>query len=268
MFQKLIDFLLQRTPSSSLVPHPSSQSLLSGYLLMDYVEETQGKMLGYTWKRSKLDEKLRTNFFRSLSRIMLSLGRVLLPRIGSFIIDDQGKLSLSNRPLTLRCQYLENENIPQVIPRDRCYSSVDTYLNDLLDYHDERLRHQPNSCNDKYDASAQMAVFTIMRALLSRFSTRDLRYGPFIFQLTDLHPGNMFVDEQCNVTSLVDLEWGASLPIETDSPPLWLSGHFLDEVTDHMEEYNAMREEFMNVFEAEEEKMLHQTTRTSIMRRA
>jgi hypothetical protein len=141
-------------------------------------------------------------------------------------------------------------------------------MSDLLSYHDSRLKHQPNSVRNEHDAAAQMAVLTIVRSLLPQVTRRDLRHGPFIFRLTDLHPGNIFVDERCNITSLVDLEWGASLPIETDGPPFWLSGRSLDELDQHQEEFNAAREEFMEVFGEEELKMSGHTTRSSVMRQA
>lgn len=39
-----------------------------------------------------------------------------------------------------------------------------------------------------------MANLFTMRGLLPYFTTRDLRHGPFVFNLTDLHRSNIFVD--------------------------------------------------------------------------
>ncbi|KAK2740930.1 hypothetical protein FQN57_005934 [Myotisia sp. PD_48] len=55
----------------------------SGYMLVEFVQETTGKMLSCTWEEKKNDEKLRTNLYRDLSRIFLSLARIPLPKIGS-----------------------------------------------------------------------------------------------------------------------------------------------------------------------------------------
>ena len=74
--------------------------------------------------RKRHDKSHRTNLSRDLSQIMLSLGRIPLTRIGSFTLDNKGVLSLTNRPLTLQLQDLENGGIP-----------------DLLAYHDSRLRY-------------------------------------------------------------------------------------------------------------------------------
>lgn len=114
---------------------------------MDYIEEKQGSLLALSWPQQKQNNRLRKNLLRSLSRIMLSLGRPF-DRIGSLTIDDLGRVGLTNRPLTLRLPVLENEGIPANIPRHRCYSNVHSYLFDLLTYQDSRLEHQPNSVRD------------------------------------------------------------------------------------------------------------------------
>ncbi|KLJ09419.1 hypothetical protein EMPG_15154 [Blastomyces silverae] len=91
------------------------------------------------------DIKLRTNLFRDLSRILLSLSQIPLQQIGSFIIDCNGFLRLGNRPLSIEIQQLENEKIPINIPRDYTYSTVESYVMDMLAIHDSRLQNQPNT---------------------------------------------------------------------------------------------------------------------------
>lgn len=74
--------------------------------------------------------------------------RVPLSKIGSFVIDRDGFLHLANRPLSLDIQGFENEEIPTHIPRNYTYSTVDSYVSDILRMHGSRLRHQPNAIND------------------------------------------------------------------------------------------------------------------------
>lgn len=54
--------------------------------------------------------------------------------------------------------------------------------------------------------------------------------------LTDLHPENIFVDKSFNISTILDLEFSCSQPLEMLYPPLWLSGmvldNFLDEESD------------------------------------
>ena len=108
------------------------QTLSTGYLIIDYIEETDGKMLSESWEELRHDKNRRLNLFSDLSRIILSLAQSPLPRIGSLTIDKHGILSLRSRPLTLRLQHLENEGIPTNIDRSLTYSTTDAYLLDLL----------------------------------------------------------------------------------------------------------------------------------------
>lgn len=108
-----------------------------------------------------------------------------------------------------------------------------------------------------------MAVLTMMRAV--QLFRRDLRHGPFVFGLTDLSPSNIFVDDQCNITGLVDLEWSYSLPVEMIQPPYWLTNEAIDTLEGgELVRYNNIREEYMNIFEKEEQSMLGNDTRSDM----
>lgn len=211
-------------------------------------------MLSSTWfENNQHDDKLRTNFFHDLARILLSISRIPLPQIGSFIIDDAGFLRLANRPLSVEMAELENDEIPTHIPRDYTYSTTDSYVVDTLAFHDSRLQNQPNAVKSLSDTISQMAALTAMRTVFPLFLRRDLRRGPFVFHLTDLHQSNILVDEDWHITCLIDLEWACSHPVEMIAPPYWLSGKRVDEVDP--ENYDATRKEFMNILAAEETRM-------------
>lgn len=226
----------------------------AGYLLIEYIEDTQGEMLSNTWPEKQHDVTLRTTFFRDLSRILLSITRVHLPRIGSFVINNDGFLRMTNRPLTLEIQDLENEEIPTYIPRNYTYSTVESYVMDILGFHDSRLQNQPNAINDTGDYLYQTAALTAMRTVFPSFFQREHSRGPFVFTLTDLHQSNLFVDENWHITSLVDLEWACSRPIEMVRTPTWLTNKAVDEISEEPEEYDMMRKEFIKVLADEEER--------------
>jgi hypothetical protein len=219
---------------------------------MDFIDEKQGTMLSNMWPLGADAIQQKQNLYKSLSRLMLNLAHPL-GIIGSFTIDNDGQVMLGHRPLTLRLAALENEGIPTQISPKTCYSRTDSYLHDLLHCHDLKLRHQPNAVRSKLDAEGQMAVLTIMRSLTADFTQHHLQHGPFIFRLTDLHPSNIFVDQQCNITAVVDLEWSCSLPLETQHPPFWLSGHELDELEgEKTTDFDSMCDEFLEIFEQED----------------
>jgi hypothetical protein len=117
-----------------------------------------------------------------------------------------------------------------------------------------------------------MATLTMMRALLPNFISRDLRDGPFVFSLTDLHQSNILVDSDWHIKCLIDLEWACSLPIEMQHPPCWLTGRAVDELQkgEHLEAFTHLHKEFLDAFE-KEERLLSPTKhsalyRTNIMR--
>lgn len=200
---------------------------------------------------------IKDNLFRGLSRIILSLSQIELPSLGAWTLDLDGYLRL-NSPLTLRLHQFENAGIPTGMRRDMTYPTTESYYLDLLSLHDNRMFYQPNPMDDADDGRAQMARLTIMRALLPHFTNRELRRGPFLYRLTDLHPSNIFVDGNWNIKSLVDLEWACSLPAETLRAPYWLTGRSIDELSeDHLEPFERAYKEFLEVFEEEEKKVLH-----------
>lgn len=225
--------------------------MTSGYMIISFIRN--GQMLSDSWQTHLEDKGRRKTLFRDIARIMISINRIPLPRIGSLTLDDHGFTHLVNRPLTLRLQSMENEGIP-VIPRDSTYSSIEPYILDLLQYHDNRVYYQPNAIHIINDGQQQLAALTMMRGLLPQFVSRQYRDGPFVLTLTDLHPSNIFVDENWHITSLIDLEWACSFPIEMQTPPYWLTGRPVDDIEcgEHLQTFEKVITEFIDVFEEQE----------------
>ncbi|KAJ5721484.1 uncharacterized protein N7483_009418 [Penicillium malachiteum] len=178
----------------------SEKSADVGYLLIEYIEQSRGAMLSTSWNDCRNDMRLRTNFMRDLARILLKMSSIPLPCNGYFTIDRSGDLALNNRPLTMQLQILENENIPASLPQEYTYSTVDSYITDLLSTHDSRLQNQPNAVNNIGDCSNQMSALTAMRAIAPLFYDQDQRRGPFVFTLTDLHQSNNLVGQDWHIT--------------------------------------------------------------------
>lgn len=92
-----------------------------------------------------------------------------------------------------------------------------------------------------------------LRALLSRFFTTRSDSGPFALSLPDLHKSNIFVDEDWNVTGVVDLEFAPVVPQEMVTVPAWLTDRGVDELEgEHLERFGERYEEFVHVLEMEE----------------
>ena len=201
-------------------------------------------MLFEKWEEGRHDARLRTNYFRSLSRVILDLARTPLPGIGSFVLDRKGYLRLTNRPLTAEIQQLENEHIPVDMARTSTHSTVDSYVSDIFALHESRLRHQPNGVNNLGDGAYQTAALTVMRSVWSCFFRRDLRRGPFFLNLTALNQTNILVDDEWNVKCLIDLEWACSHPVEMIQPPYWLTNQPIDLI--NADDYEVLHREFVD----------------------
>lgn len=176
--KRSISRLLGSTLPCPYIIHNRRNLLDHGYLLMDFVDDPGVEILSKTWGQYRHHEDKRDNLIKGLSRIILSLSKTPLPRIGSWTIVSKGTLLLSNRPLTLQLHQLENNGIVTKMPRTSTYPTADAYYLDILSCHDNRIRQQPNSIIDEEDGRAQMANLTIMRALLSHFIDRELRQVP------------------------------------------------------------------------------------------
>lgn len=148
---------------------------------------------------------------------MLAISRVNLPKIGSFIIDNDGHLRLANRSLTLMLHDLENQVIAVDIPRTQTFASIDSYVNKLLTCHDNHLRSRPNAVKSPSDCVSQMTALALMRTVRPHFFDSQRNEGPFVFCLTDLRPENTLADKDWHIKCIVDLEWACSLPIEIHS---------------------------------------------------
>lgn len=146
---------------------------------------------------------------------------------------------------------LENEGTPRAI--HDTYSCTEAFVSDMITFHDNRLLSNPNAVYDAEDCRAQMAQRILLRALSHYYIRPEARNGPFLLQLTDFHASNIFVDEEWNVTCLIDLEWICALPAEMLAVPYWLTGRGIDELKgEHLKDFNEVRQEFIRILEEEE----------------
>jgi hypothetical protein len=147
---------------------------------------------------------------------------------------------------------LENDGAPRIIPTSDTYTCTEAFVSDMITFYDNNFLSQPNAVYDEDDCRLQMAVNTLLRAVSHHFIKREYRNGPYVLQFTDCHASNFFVDDEWNITCLVDLEWVCSLPVEMLAVPYWLTGRAIDKLKEHIDEFDEMHQEFMDIFEEEE----------------
>jgi hypothetical protein len=254
-FRRLVLSLFRYPVPCQYIRHQSAalDELGIGYLLLDCIED--GKMLSQSYDEQRHDSTRKSNLFHDLAKIQLTLFQKPLSCIGSLTVDDDGILSVTNRPFTLEVCQLENEKIPIKASRNATYSTVDTYLRYLLSLHDDRLRYQPNGVSSLEDCISQMAALSTMKTISPDFFDCELQCGPFVLTLTDLHTSNFFVDDDWHITNVIDLEWACIRPIEMQHPPYWLTSQVVDRVDEA--QYSVVCNEFMEIFQQEEQKMMN-----------
>ena len=235
-------------------PYPDN-TLRIGYLIVDYIKPSQGQLLSTMWTQSASEAHRRDNFFADLSHVVLALAQFPFDRIGSLTIDDDATPVLQNRPLTCRLSQLENRGVLTGIPRNTTYSRSDLYFTDMLAYHANRIRYQRNPLRDYHDGETQLGVQASVRDMLPSFSSSASAKGPYILTLTDIHPNNVFVDENWHIVSLFDLEWTCVRPLEFVLAPVWLTGRKVDQLprgSEHLGSYLSVLNEFLDTFKRTE----------------
>ncbi|CZT21301.1 uncharacterized protein RCC_07164 [Ramularia collo-cygni] len=229
-----------------------------GYLLIEYVED--GVMLSSSWNDHCEESEKNKNLYSSIAKIMLDLGGIKQPRIGSWTMNDDGNITLTNRPFHDLTAFWNRHNIPLHLPRGMTYSSADSFLPDLLAYQDVRMEHQPNSILDRDDGVSQLSALVGLRAIFPRLFNARLNRGHFVMNFTDMHQSNIFVDKDWNITRLIiDLEFAYSAPIELVHVPAWLTGRGVDQLYGQNEEPFKLRYDAFVEAVADQEKEKQQS---------
>lgn len=232
---------------------PPNDGFDMAYSVVEYLGPESGKVLSDTFSEHRHDKVRRQTLFQGMARIMCSLASFPQPRIGAFRFHDDGTISLTNRPLTCSMMILENDGARRTMQTNDTFNCTDAYVSDMLTLHDHRFLSEPNAVYSEGDCRGQMAVKTLLRVMSHEYVKRDLRSGPFVLQLTDLHASSIMVDDDWNVTGLIDLEWMCALPAEMLEVPYWLTDCAVDELRgDKLAEFERVWKEFMRVFREEE----------------
>lgn len=222
-------------------------------MVMEYVGSDVGQLLADSWEKQREDPAHLETLCRGIARIMLALSRVPQPKIGSFRFNDDGTVTLANRPLLCSTMILENEGTPRTMPTDETYGCTEPFVADMIRLHDNRLLSNPSATDEEDDCRSQMAIRALLRVMSHHFVRRERRNGPFGVQLTDIHPGNILVDKHWNVTCVFDLGEMCALPLEMMSVPYWLTGRAISQLQgERLVEFDQTRRRFMQILEEEE----------------
>ncbi|EXJ82309.1 hypothetical protein A1O3_06122 [Capronia epimyces CBS 606.96] len=231
----------------------SAPAVDTAYMLLEYIGPETGEMLSITWAQYTKDDQRRVRLFQGMSRIMLSLARLPQPCIGSFRFNpSDSTITLTNRPLMCTPMIFEHSGTRRTIQPHETYRTTDSFVSDMLTLHDHYLLSNPHAVRNKDDAHERIAIRTMLRAVSHHFITSRRRNGPFLLQLTDFHQSNIFVDDDWNVTCLIDLEWICALPAEMLSVPYWITNCSIDNIIDERyDPFDEVRQLFLRAMDEE-----------------
>ncbi|OAL34054.1 hypothetical protein AYO20_06702 [Fonsecaea nubica] len=153
----------------------------------------------------------------------------------------------------------EHSGTPRTIQPFQVYQNTDSFVSDMLTLHDSHLLHDSHAVRDEDDARERMAIRTLLRAVSHHFISGSRRSGPFILRLTDFHQSNIFVDDDWNITCLIDLEWICALAAEMLSVPYWPTNCSADDTIDERyDKFDEARQIFLGIMDEEAKNLRHE----------
>jgi len=250
-------------------------------MIVEYVdhERTLSHALTDPTRDAKKNHKLDPNIseegleflYRQMANIVVQLSTLELPRIGSLLEDNEGNISVSDRPLIMNMNKLgDHARVPRCILPTGTFSTADEWYSALADMHMAQLVFQHNDAvRDDEDARDKYVARQLFRRLaaegrLSRGigSNKSRPDGTFRLWCEDLRPSNVLVDKDDRVVAVVDWEFAYAAPAQfTFDPPWWLLLMEPDWWEDGaypewMEAYEPRMQTFIRVLEEEERNLL------------
>ncbi|OAA71340.1 hypothetical protein ISF_01891 [Cordyceps fumosorosea ARSEF 2679] len=238
---------------SKYVSTNASPSLPAHYMLLEFIGPETGRLPAQDWFAKLADPLCRKRLFTGLSNIILELAKVPQPKIGSFRFNNDCTISLDGRAVFAGTSILEGQGAPRTVPAGQTYTCTEPFVSDMITLLDESYRAQIAASDTETACLGQMGTRVFLRAVAHHYIKKQYRNGPFLMQLTDLNPGNFFVDDDWKISCLFDLEYISALPVENLAIPYWLSGGTISDIEGQkLAEYEKLRREFMEILRERE----------------
>ncbi|GKZ96535.1 hypothetical protein AnigIFM59636_011050 [Aspergillus niger] len=176
-----------------------------------------------------IDEDDLRKLYAELAEVLLKLAKPEFPSIGSLVQVDDFTWEVASRPLSMnmnelvRLGTLPRSKLP---PLDATFKSTSSYIEALAQLNIQHLIHQRNNaiesaddCRRKYVARQLFYKLAKEKKLFNLCH----EHGPFRLWCDDLRPGNVLLNDDMQVTGVVDWEFTYAAPVEFSyAPPWWL----------------------------------------------
>ncbi|KAJ5096623.1 hypothetical protein N7456_007344 [Penicillium angulare] len=214
---------------------------LGPFIIMDTIEHTMdmvdklktpGRPNG---ERNILDPNISIaelqTMYKSLARILISLSKLSYNSIGSLRQIDDFTWHVADRPLSLhlnelvRLGTLPCSKLP--LP-GTTFETASSYFDTLAELHISHLISQRNDSIESTDDCRRKFIARLLFRRIVQDETLRAQWvthenGPFPLWCDDFRPGNVLVDNDVNITGVVDWEFSYTAPVEfSHAPPWWL----------------------------------------------
>ncbi|KAH7176282.1 hypothetical protein EDB81DRAFT_34465 [Dactylonectria macrodidyma] len=218
--------------ATPFVPHECGNKLPVGlaYIIFKPVMRP-GRLLSTVWNTDPTFDQI-SNLWESFASIISSLTKKTYSKIGSFLFNNNGTATLSNRPIYNAIVQLERDGVSPVMSRDRTFTSSTDFVEAVLKIQDDRVVKHPHAILNELHCREQMGFRTLLHGLIRHLISLEFCKGTFVAQIHDFDVDHFMVDEDWNIVCVLDIGSIAILPIEMVHEPEWLTGVLVDEDED------------------------------------
>lgn len=179
----------------------------------------------------RFSDAQQEKLYRSLARIYIQLRRLVFPSIGRLQHDPAG-LKVSKMVMSMDINMQAMEGLDPYVIQDSSYDDRNTltsacaYPYILLDLADSAFAKSRSSrTEDEYLGADMLYQLYIFRKYVEAWLNPSLDKGLFVLVWGDLGLYNLLVNEEMEITFVLDWEWSHAVPQQFFLPPLWLTRH-------------------------------------------
>lgn len=213
-----------------------------------------------------IDEQKLVFVYEQIADILLQLYKLTFDKIGAPIELEPGTWAIRHRPLTWDMNELvQLANCPPSALIALPYDTATSYYSAIAEM---KITHLEKQRNDAIESPEDCRRKYISRHLFKKLASEgklhdpDLEKGPFHLWCDDFRPGNILVDKDCRILSVIDWEFTYAAPATfARNPPWWLlletPEYWFRGLEDWSKVYQSRLETFLRAMEEREQISLH-----------
>lgn len=253
-------------PVPRVIAHGSAKENpmgLGAFIIMTWVEGRKMSDILHNENDGNAEENQQTieRLYEQMAEILIELWKLNFERIGSFGHNAMtGKIAVDRRPFARAvnevmrvCELGDHPSL------SRTYNSASDYILMLLELQYKHLRRHHGAMGETASYQEQYAARHLMKAIAPNFLSLGENYGPFKLFAEGFSPDHILVDENLQVTGVVNWEFCYSAPVQFASTiPCWLLPQTPDRMIESqghasfIEAYLPKADLFLRVLERQE----------------